>query len=77
MALLLHKDDKALQKSDVAVGSRRKADRGRPEQPVVHTYRVFAGPKTADALHPYGADGPGLVSQEPVDPGSLRGSPGT
>ena len=27
-----------------------------PEKPVVHTYRIFTGPKTADALRPYGAE---------------------
>jgi YidC/Oxa1 family membrane protein insertase len=55
-ALVLHKDDKALQKADVGVRISSKPILLAPGQPVSHTYRVFAGPKIADALEAYGPD---------------------
>jgi YidC/Oxa1 family membrane protein insertase len=57
IALLLDKDEKAVQKSDVGVRITSKPFKIGPNQPVAHTYRVFAGPKTDDALKPYHADG--------------------
>ena len=54
-AVLLHKDEKALQKSDVGVEISRGRSRSGPNAPVVHTYRVFAGPKTGRrTARPYG-----------------------
>jgi len=55
-ALVLHKDDNALQKADVGVRISSKPVVLRPDEPVLHTYRVFAGPKIADALEAYGPD---------------------
>jgi YidC/Oxa1 family membrane protein insertase len=49
-----HPDD--LKMSDVAVRITSRPITVGPEQPVVHTYRLFAGPKTSEALHPYGAE---------------------
>ncbi len=57
IALLLEKDEKATQKSDVGVRITSKPITIGPNQPVVHSYRVFAGPKTAEALKPYHAEG--------------------
>jgi YidC/Oxa1 family membrane protein insertase len=54
---LLEKDEKAVQKSDVGVRITSKPFKIGPNQPVAHTYRVFAGPKTDDALKPYHAEG--------------------
>ena len=54
-AIVLHEDPKALQKADVGVRMSSKAIRVGPNLPQVHTYRVFAGPKTEEALSPYGA----------------------
>ncbi len=56
VALVLHKDDKALQKADVGVRITSKPIVLAPGQPVSHTYRVFAGPKIADALAAFGPD---------------------
>ena len=55
MAIPLHEDPKALQKADVGVRMSSKAVKVGPNLPQVHTYRVFAGPKTEEALSPYGA----------------------
>ena len=57
IALLLEKDEKAPQKSDVGVRITSKPFKIGPNQPVTHTYRVFAGPKTDDALKAYHAEG--------------------
>ncbi len=43
----------ALHKSDIGVRLTSRPIAVAPAQPVVHTYRVFAGPKIADALRPY------------------------
>jgi YidC/Oxa1 family membrane protein insertase len=56
VALVLHKDDKALQKADVGIRISSKPILLGPGQPVVHTYRVFAGPKIEDALVAFGPD---------------------
>jgi YidC/Oxa1 family membrane protein insertase len=56
MALVLHKDQKASQKSDVGVRISSKPIQVGPNHPVTHNYRVFAGPKTNDALVPYHAE---------------------
>jgi YidC/Oxa1 family membrane protein insertase len=57
IALLLEKNEKAAQKSDVGVRITSKPIKVGPNQPVGHSYRVFAGPKTVDALKAYDADG--------------------
>ena len=57
IALLLDKDEKATQKSDVGVRITSKPFSIGPNRPLAHTYRVFAGPKTDDALKPYHAEG--------------------
>jgi YidC/Oxa1 family membrane protein insertase len=56
IAIVVHKDDKDLKKSDVAVQIISRPLTVGPAQPVVHTYRLFAGPKTEEALRPYGAE---------------------
>ena len=56
-ALLLEKDEKAVQKSDVGARITSKPIKIGPNLPVSHTYRVFTGPKTVDALKPYHAEG--------------------
>jgi YidC/Oxa1 family membrane protein insertase len=55
-ALLLEKHE-ATQKSDVGVRITSKQCTVGPDKPFSHTYRVFAGPKTAGALKPYHAEG--------------------
>ena len=56
VAVLLHKDEKPYQ-SDVGVEITSRSLKLRPDEPVVHLYRVFAGPKTHHVLEPFGADG--------------------
>ena len=48
-----HKDEKASRNPTSASRSRRSRSRSGPNCPLTHTYRVFAGPKTAEALKPY------------------------
>ncbi len=48
--------DKDLKKSDVGVRITSRPVTVGPAKDVVHTYRLFAGPKTSDALRPYGAE---------------------
>ncbi len=55
VAVLLHKDEKVYQ-SDVGVQITSKPIKVKPDEPVVHLYRVFAGPKTHAALQPFGAE---------------------
>jgi YidC/Oxa1 family membrane protein insertase len=43
------------QKADVTVEITSRSFKIGPNVPLVHTYKVFAGPKTAEALKPYGA----------------------
>ena len=71
MAIVLHKDDKALQKADVGVRIASRPFQVGPNTPLIHTYRVFAGPKTDEALAPLRRRGPGVLPQEPVDPRRL------
>jgi len=54
-AIVLHQDEKALQKADVGVRMSSKSIKVGPNVPQVHTYRVFAGPKSDEAMSPYGA----------------------
>jgi YidC/Oxa1 family membrane protein insertase len=56
IALLLKKDEKAPQKSDVGVRMTSRPITVGPNVAVEHTYRVFAGPKTPEALKPYHAE---------------------
>ena len=53
---VVHPDVKDLKKSDVAVRITSRPLKVGPTEAVVHTYRLFAGPKTEDALRPYGAE---------------------
>jgi len=55
-ALVLQKSEKVTQQPDVGVRISSKPITVGPDQTVVHTYRVYAGPKTAQALLPYGAE---------------------
>ncbi len=54
--VLFHEDKKAPQESDVGVEIVSKPISVGPNVEVVHTYRVFAGPKSSAALLPYDAD---------------------
>jgi YidC/Oxa1 family membrane protein insertase len=56
LALVLHKNEENPQKSDVAVRITSRPVKVAPNQPVVHAYRIFAGPKIADSLRPYDAE---------------------
>jgi YidC/Oxa1 family membrane protein insertase len=56
IGIVIHEDPQALQKADVAVQITSKPVKVGPNVPVTHKYKVFAGPKTADALQPYGAE---------------------
>jgi YidC/Oxa1 family membrane protein insertase len=55
-AIVLHKVTDSLQKSDVGVKITSRPVTVRPDQPVSHTYRVFAGPKVADSLKDFGPE---------------------
>jgi YidC/Oxa1 family membrane protein insertase len=54
-ALVLRKDEKVIQ-SDVGIEITSRPITVKPDEPVVHLYRVFTGPKTYKALHPYAAE---------------------
>ncbi len=54
---MVHRNEKDLQKSDICVQIKSRPITVGPDQAVVHTYRLFAGPKIASALRPYEADG--------------------
>jgi YidC/Oxa1 family membrane protein insertase len=56
-ALVLHKNEQAIQKSDVGVRISSKPISVGPNRRVTHTYRVFAGPKTVEVLADYKAEG--------------------
>src|SRR5262249_5156828 len=56
LAIVLHKDQKNPSAADVGVTIASRPFPVGPNAPVVHTYRVFAGPKTDEALRPYGAE---------------------
>src|SRR5262249_43045666 len=53
---LAQRNDEAPQKSDIAFRVTSRPITVAPGKPVVQTFRVFAGPKTSDALKPYGAE---------------------
>lgn len=55
-AIVLNRDPEALQKSGVAVRISSKPIAVGPNVSVTHVYNVFAGPKTTEALTPYGAE---------------------
>ncbi len=54
-AIVLHQDPKAVQKADVGVRMTSRPVKVGPNLAQVHTYRLFAGPKTEEALKPFGA----------------------
>ncbi|MGO9597160.1 MAG: YidC/Oxa1 family insertase periplasmic-domain containing protein [Isosphaeraceae bacterium] len=54
-AVTFHKDEKSLQKSNVGVRMTSRPVHVGPNLPVVHTFRVFTGPKSEEALAPYNA----------------------
>jgi YidC/Oxa1 family membrane protein insertase len=54
--MVLHDDPENRQKSDISVALLSKPITVGPNLPVTHTYKVFAGPKTVDALRPYAAE---------------------
>ncbi len=54
---MAHKRDDSLQKSDIAFRMTSKPIPIAAGGSVSHTYRLFAGPKTSEALQPYGAEG--------------------
>jgi YidC/Oxa1 family membrane protein insertase len=56
-AQVLHKNEQAIQKSDVGVRISSKPISVGPNRPVSHSYRVFAGPKTVEALAEFKAEG--------------------
>ncbi len=51
-----HRREDAMHKSDVDFVMTSKPVSVAPGHPVVHTYRIFAGPKTLEALRPYNAE---------------------
>jgi YidC/Oxa1 family membrane protein insertase len=53
---IAHRKEDALQKSDIGYRLTSRPIVVAPDKPVVHTYRIFAGAKIADALRPYGAE---------------------
>lgn len=55
LAIVLHEDPKALQKSDVGVRMTSRPLKIGPNVPAVHTFRIFTGPKTDEALSDYAA----------------------
>ncbi len=57
IAMVLHKDDRAPHKADIGVRISSRPILLAPNEPVTHVYQVFAGPKTPEALSPYGAEG--------------------
>ena len=70
-AILLHKDVTSLQKSDVGVRLSSKPLKVGPNSPVIHTYRVFLGPKTPEALSGAGAAAALTVFHGPKTPEAL------
>jgi len=57
VAVVLHQDPKAQQKADIGLEITAKAVTVGPNQPFTQSFKIFAGPKTADALAPYKAEG--------------------
>ena len=54
--VLLHENTESPQKADIGVDVLSKPVTIAPDAPVTHTYRVFTGPKTPEALAPFGAE---------------------
>ena len=54
-AIVIHEDLQARQKADIGIEIVSKPVNVGPNLPVSHNYRVFAGPKTLEALDSYGA----------------------
>lgn len=57
VATVIHEDPKAQQKADIGLDITAKAVSVGPNQTHTQAFKVFAGPKTADVLAPYGAEG--------------------
>ena len=56
VATVIHPPDPQFeQKADIGIEIKSEPITIEPNQPAIHKYRVFAGPKTTDALTPYGA----------------------
>lgn len=55
IGVVVHADAAAPQKADVTVSLQSKPLAPAPNRSIRHSYRIFAGPKTAEALTPYGA----------------------
>lgn len=53
---MVHRREDSLQKSDIGFRITSRPLTIAAGQSVSHTYRVFAGPKTSEALRPYGAE---------------------
>ena len=66
------KNEKAIQKSDVGVRITSKPISSRPQPPVSHNYRVFAGPKTVDALKRLHAEGLAIYRKNQWIPHPVR-----
>ena len=56
-------DDRELKKADVAVDLISEPVAVEPGSEATHSYTLFAGPKTEDALAPYGAEGLAIYRQ--------------
>ncbi|GAC1466835.1 MAG: hypothetical protein NVSMB9_07800 [Isosphaeraceae bacterium] len=54
--VILHENPESNQKADIAVVITSRPVQVGPNAPATHAYRVFAGPKTVEALTPYGAE---------------------
>ena len=54
--LVLHDDAENHQKADIGVAVTSNPVPVGPNAPATHTYRVFVGPKTVEALAPFGAE---------------------
>jgi YidC/Oxa1 family membrane protein insertase len=53
--LIYHLDPEARQKADIGVEVKSRSAKVGPNAPLTRSYRVFAGPKTLEALEPFGA----------------------
>ena len=54
--VILHMDPQALQKADIGVKIKSRPVAVGPNLATTHSYKVFAGPKTVEALAPFGAE---------------------
>ncbi|MGC8639885.1 MAG: membrane protein insertase YidC [Isosphaeraceae bacterium] len=71
VAVLLRKDESSLAKSDVGIRLTSKPLKVGPNSPAFHTYRVFLGPKTPEALSGEGAAAALTVFHGPKTPEAL------